>query len=239
MGTRQQHGFTIIEISLFVAISGLLALGLLTGWSVAINGQRYKDSVDSLYAYIQQQYSLVYSVENGRTSELGCNSAGVDENGNIPRGQSDCVLLGRYLRLTNGNRFESFAVIGNETTDMEGELSEYQPKVVEQQIGLSQSEFVVPWGAYLTEQGSASALNIGIAIIRSPSTGTVYSYITDNGNTQNLSDVVADINQTEQYLCVRPDTGTVSVSGGLQAIYLPQFSASLNSVETIAEDSGC
>lgn len=245
MGTKQQYGFTIVEISLFVAISGLLALGLLTGWSVAINGQRYKDSVDGTYAYIQQQYSLVYSVENGRPNGLSCDSnSNVTPSGiGTPRGQSDCVLLGRYLQLIGGNDIKSYAIVGNEPSGTDIELKDYKPKVVKSSdAGLAQSEFSIPWGAFLTDRGSPNPLNVGIAIVRSPSTGTVYSFVNStNADITDLESIVAvDTNQKEQYFCVRPDNGpTTSVQGGLQAVYIPQFSASLNSVETIGKDSGC
>lgn len=244
MGTKQQHGFTIVEISLFVAISGLLALGLLTGWSVAINGQRYKDSVDSTYAYIQQQYSLVYSVENERSGTLSCDSSSnVSSSGlTSARGQSNCVLIGRYLQLTDGSTIKSYAIVGNEPSGNDNELQDYIPKVVKStDLGLTQSEYSIPWGAFLTGKGNSNPLNVGIAIIRSPQTGTVYSYINStNADITDLSSVISDVNQKEQYLCVRPDNGPASaVQGGLRAVYIPEFSASLNSVETIGKDSGC
>jgi type II secretory pathway pseudopilin PulG len=241
MSTHQNHGFTVIEISLFVAISGLLAVGLLTGWSVAINSQRYKDSVDSLYAYMQQQYSFAYDVENGRKATLSCDSNSViHDNGSTPRGQSDCVLLGRYIRITNGSQFESFAVVGNEASDSNS-LSSYEPKVVEASIGLSQAEFTIPWQAVATGNGDEndSPLNIGIAILRSPSTGTVYTYVnSDTGNVVDLSIVVSPENQKEQYFCVDPGKG-ITVQGQRRAVYLPRYAASLNSVETLGSDNGC
>lgn len=239
MGTRQQHGFTIIEISLFVAISGLLALGLLTGWSLAINSQRYKDSVDSFYAYIQQQYSLVYSVENGRSSNFTCNSDSVVTPGDAdnPRGQSDCMLLGRYLRITDGSKFESFAIVGNENSSSDGTIASYKPRAVDAEIGLTESEFVIPWGARVSSKQSQAPLNIGIAIIRSPSNGVVYTYVnTDTNNNVSLAEMTVPANQKEQYFCVWPDAG---VSGAIQAVYIPQYAASLNAVETLGDNSGC
>ena len=241
MSRQSERGFTIIEISLFVAISGFLAVALLTGWALSINGQRYKDSVDSLYAFLQQQYSFVYNVENGRSANLDCDSNSiVYDNGATPRGQSNCVLLGRYIRISGGTDFDSFAVVGNESAGATT-LSSYKPRVVDSSIGLSQAKFTIPWGAVATGRGAGNTnpLNIGIAVLRSPSTGAVYTYInTDNGAVVDLSPIVSVANQKEQYLCIDPGTG-VSIQGSHRAVYLPKYAASQNSIETKGDDSGC
>jgi len=66
MVTKTQGGFTVIEVMLFLAVTGLLAVGILVGSGVAIGQQRYRDSVNTLKSYIQQQYSEVTSVINNR-----------------------------------------------------------------------------------------------------------------------------------------------------------------------------
>lgn len=105
MGVQDKRGFTIIEVMLFLAISGMLAATLLGGWGVMINTQRYKDSVRTLQTFLQQQYNLVYNVENGRSTKLLCDAVhGVREaDAGAPRGQTDCTLLGRYIYISGGN----------------------------------------------------------------------------------------------------------------------------------------
>ena len=44
MGAKTQNGFTIIEVMLFLAITGMLAAAILVGSGVAIGQQRYRDS---------------------------------------------------------------------------------------------------------------------------------------------------------------------------------------------------
>ncbi|MEP6710564.1 MAG: prepilin-type N-terminal cleavage/methylation domain-containing protein, partial [Candidatus Saccharibacteria bacterium] len=57
MDTQRHPGFTIIEVMLFLAISGALAVGILIGSNVAITSQRYRDSLNSLQSLLQQQYN--------------------------------------------------------------------------------------------------------------------------------------------------------------------------------------
>lgn len=93
-------GFTIVEISLFLGLSGLLAAGLMVGWSVNINRQRYNDSVNTFKSGIQQVFSDVENTQNSRSNSYSCNVV----NGNVSittgseiRGQSKCTVLGKLI----------------------------------------------------------------------------------------------------------------------------------------------
>lgn len=240
MSIRLQQGFTIIEISLFVAISGLLAIVLLGGWSLTINSQRYKDSVDTLQSYIQQQYDLVYNVENGRDNSLDCTTDSKVQDGSTPRGQSNCVVLGRYVRLSNGKDFTSSAVVGYEPDRLDASsdnemLKKYKPRVVTQQINLSENALTIPWQAVAVRQGGDAALDLAIVILRSPSSGIVHTYIVP-GSDNNLATVPDAGNETAQFFCVKPDS---IVQGGRQAVFIPKYAASANAIETRGEGNGC
>ena len=54
-----QKGFTIIEVVLVIAISGLMAAGIMIGVSSSINRQQYRDSVQSFAAFLRSEYSKV------------------------------------------------------------------------------------------------------------------------------------------------------------------------------------
>ena len=47
------RGFTIIEVMLFLAITGLLAVGVLATVGNSINVQRYRDAVVTLQTEVQ------------------------------------------------------------------------------------------------------------------------------------------------------------------------------------------
>jgi len=54
-------GFTIIEVMIFLAISGALLVGVIVGTSATIARQRYNDAVESFAEFMRRQYSVVIS----------------------------------------------------------------------------------------------------------------------------------------------------------------------------------
>lgn len=250
MNTLAHRGFTIIEVMLFLAVSGVMAALLLGGWAVMINTQRYRDSVDTVYGYLQDQYNLVYNVENERTNELTCNSDAevtTRSGGAVDsRGQSDCILMGRFIKLTStnsGSVFRSYAVVGREpTTAAEGgdtaEIKSYRPRVVTQSIGLSEVEQNVPWGAVVRgKAGSATPLNLSIILLRSPASGIVHRYIvaTDGQIEPVLNEGYIDVANEREDVTLCFDPGAI-IQGGWQAVMIRQYASTRNSVEIPLEN---
>ena len=52
---RRQGGFTVIEVTMFLAISGTMAIALLAGIGVAIQRQQYRDAVQSYANFLTEQ----------------------------------------------------------------------------------------------------------------------------------------------------------------------------------------
>ena len=66
---RNKNGFTIIEVSLFLAITGLLFLSVTLGVQNSIYQQRYNDSVQGFVNFLRNVYNEVLNVQsegNGR-----------------------------------------------------------------------------------------------------------------------------------------------------------------------------
>lgn len=59
----ERAGFTLVEIMLVLALTGLLVVGMIAGTFSSIAAQRYNDSVRSLAEYIRTIYSEVISPE--------------------------------------------------------------------------------------------------------------------------------------------------------------------------------
>ena len=64
----KKGGFTLIEVSLFLAITGLLFLGVTIGVQNSIFQQRYNDSVQSFVEFLRSAYAKVENVQ-GRSIE--------------------------------------------------------------------------------------------------------------------------------------------------------------------------
>lgn len=179
--TRQSSGFTIIETMLFLAVTAALAVAILAGTGAAINQQRYRDAVNSLQSYFQDQYSRVSTVANDRTNQYNCdNTAQVTQVGNgQTRGTSDCLILGRFITVDDtGTKLTSSSVVGYsnavgpQTTDIAA-LQAYT-------FGLSSVDTdntTVSWGATIVKPKTASPEPAGILIVRSPLSGRILTFM--------------------------------------------------------------
>lgn len=67
---RTKQAFTIIEVIMFVAITGLMLAGALMGAGTVISRQRYNDSVQDFTEFLRRTYSSALAIENSRTDPL-------------------------------------------------------------------------------------------------------------------------------------------------------------------------
>jgi prepilin-type N-terminal cleavage/methylation domain-containing protein len=70
---RASHsGFTIIEVVLVLAVSGFLLMIVLGSASVGVNTQRYRDSVNTLAAIVQQEFTNTTNPMNTKSVDEMC-----------------------------------------------------------------------------------------------------------------------------------------------------------------------
>ena len=128
---KQKHGFTIIEVTLVLAITALLVTGVMVGTSATISRQRYNDAINDIVDYFRQVYSEVINVQNVRTGESTpayCSvTTAFDSTGvalDIPAvatpGRTDCAIYGKIVtigELGDDNKvsdtIHSYDIIGN------------------------------------------------------------------------------------------------------------------------------
>lgn len=94
MVVYSRRGFTIIEVMLFLAVTGLMIAGILAGVGNNVRNQNYREGVNELRSFIQGQFDRVYNLTSdrqGRTQDP-C-SSGVP----TARGMSSCLYVGRML----------------------------------------------------------------------------------------------------------------------------------------------
>lgn len=200
-----KKGFTIIETSLVVAISGLLAVGLMIGWSRNINIQRYNDSVETFKSDIQAVFDAVQNQTNSREkikceyADMGSLKAVHDSNG-VERGASDCILFGKAIIFSNNlyqalqSKFVEYDLIG-----IDKDYSEYSDNIKALQdsrfsvIPNSAVEHSLEWGSKM-KMATRNKINgwdfshkffhdefesrymRGIIIIRSPIDGSLLTF---------------------------------------------------------------
>lgn len=108
MALKDRQGFTIIEVILFLAITGALLAGLLAGSVSSIKRQRYNDSVNDFVEFLRRTYSEVVNVENERTGTIGdsrsCSITGMVNDGFELSGRND----GSWTKWTKTNAVQAY-----------------------------------------------------------------------------------------------------------------------------------
>lgn len=135
-----RKGFTIIEVMLFLALSGLLLVGILGGLGDNIARQRYNDAVQDVVNILRDQYSFVadtqITVREADTSCYGLVSSDIEggeptdyfrlKNLSAPdsmshRGRTNCVVYGAVVTIGE-NRMETTELLGKDYLTVNREL---------------------------------------------------------------------------------------------------------------------
>lgn len=179
----EESGYTIIEVSLFLAVSGLLVLVAFIGTGATIQASRFTDSSRSLHAYVQKQYDNILNGVNTRTGEETCNAGVVDTGTDEEPGTTNCLLLGKLMVMDTGsNVVNTYNIVGSEpaTPDYnksdEELIYDFQPSIV-RNVGVD--TYQIPWGANISgskRQVDSQAVD-AFAMIRSPRSTRVVTYV--------------------------------------------------------------
>lgn len=258
MRRTKDSGFTIIETMLFLSITGLMMAGFMFGSSRSINSQRYKDSVNSFQAIIQQQYSDVSNTINNRGNTWECSSDGILTGvlAGDGKGQSNCVILGKLIRTVgpDGKKIKINDVIGSIPLTASGKeapttgLDDINIFKKDNGVGLpkgygvylstiNEQEYDISWGASLSDQAGAP-LEFSILIARSPISGSIRSFYTGTSvPDSDISGVILGVLDSEKIICVNSND---LFFGKPIAIKIVAGASNASGVEVLAEsDSGC
>ncbi len=189
MNAARMAGYTVIEVSLFLAISGLLFMIAIIGTGNVMRSIRFSDTGRSTHAFVQQQYDEILNGVNPRDSQQICNSSGVQAitdpvaTGNQP-GASGCLLLGKLLRLEQGSehidsyyvvatRIPNLSIAPDSTLSDEELIRSVNPYIVKE----TRSEYTIPWGATLNgSRRSDGVVSNTYILLRSPRSSRLVSY---------------------------------------------------------------
>lgn len=174
---------------MFLAISGLMLVGALVGVNTNINNSRFNDAVRSTTSYLQAQYNEVASGLNDRGQGLACDASGNITTGGPGNptqepGMSNCVIMGRFLKL-EGSDLTARYITGNRATlsglpaDDTLAIRAMNPRVAGS-LAFAKT-YAVPWqigvvNTTISTTPSGTYDAVGFAIIRSPASGNVVYY---------------------------------------------------------------
>lgn len=248
MGTRNSSGFTIIETMLFLAVTGLLVLGVLIGTGTSINRQRYRDAVESFKGLVQSQYADLGSVRNDRSNTWNCDASALPtEGGTEIRGQSDCFLVGKFMTI-KGGAVKTYTVLAREKTGATTKANDIATLDANYTYNVSDTDIkddTLSWGTQLAwpQTGSGAQTpttprSISLLFIRSPKTGNVYTFTNDaapdrssisQATFTNIIAAGATIpGQGERTLCLQSN-GLFTT--GDSSIYIAPYASSASAVE--------
>lgn len=178
----KQAGFTIVEISLFMAITGLLFLVALVGTGNTIRTFRFTDSGRSLEAFAQKQYDDIINGLNNRSNTISCSGGVVNLGVGQAVGSSNCLLMGKLIVFRAGNPTATvYNVLGSEPANANYSLSDnqliidFQPTAV---TSAATSTYTIPWGAQPSgfKRLSDNVATNGLLLVRSPKSAQLVSY---------------------------------------------------------------
>lgn len=181
----RQKGYTVVEVTLFLGVSGLLFLVAIFATGSTIRNIRFSDSGFSLESFVQKQYDNVLNGVNTRGDQIVCNSGVIGAGSQTP-GTSNCFFMGKLLLFKQGEyNITSYNIIGTEPAGLnlsqsdEQLIAAYQPTIV---TDSEVENYPIPWHAYIsgirrvsTADPSPLATN-ALALIRSPRSSRIVSY---------------------------------------------------------------
>ncbi len=198
---HSKTGFTIIEVALFLALSGLLMIGLIVGANTSISRQRYNDSVNNVGDYIRNIYADALNVSNDKTVTP-------DTSTYTGPGRTTTAVYGKLVTFgektssvnnTITSTIYSYDVVGRAITSAEA-TSQSVLNMLKTTIDASIADTVyasglytnnfyrltsynIPWEAKAQEPNTAagtprsSIFSGAVLVVRSPTTGSLRTYV--------------------------------------------------------------
>ena len=221
LAPSNKTGFTIIEVALFLALSGFLMMGLIIGANISISRQRYNDSVNSFAEFVRGTYADALNVSNDKNPNVANDQAG----------RTTTAVYGKLISIgeDNGDTVYIYDLVGNAVNSSAVKSSRIINMMFETNSGSAtiganifsndcsataatctssfyrETSYTIPWSGTLSrgmdagtsEGGNGSRFKGAILIVRSPVTGNIRTYTFDYNKTatkQAISNANIDTN---------------------------------------------
>lgn len=193
-----RRGFTLIEVALFLVVTGALFAAVTIGVQNSIYQQRQTDAVQNLAEFIRSAYAQTTNVQSegsGRTdSAIYGKLLTFGEKYNlageaIPDNKSMVFsynVIGTIGETDSNNILESLSALGANVVTLDG--SDYRP------VGLAES-YTPRWTSVIQSDNAYSVFKGAVLIVRHPKSGTVYTYVM-KGKTVEVNEAVKNANQS-------------------------------------------
>ncbi len=209
---RSRRGFTLIEVSLFLAISGLLLVGVIAGTQSSIVSQRFKDSVQNYVEFLRSVYSEVNNPQSpadgrsdyviyGRLVSFGQNVSLTGER--IPEYEQRIYVydvVGSSANVGTGAAADTLKAL-NANVVIENK-DESGKNIVGVNFAGNVKEYIPTWGAAIDTTKNGELFTGSILIVRHPRSGTISTLISSPSVIQ-INKIVTEANQTKDFSKVK------------------------------------
>lgn len=206
--TKKLHktAFTIIEVILFVALTGMVFLIIVFSMQGRIANSQFTESMRDIQSYIDSQYSEVFNgVADGVSSGCTVNSGSISS----PGGSSECTSLGRVIYFNEKNT-SIHTLLGKRLNTEDLQLSDLE--VLEEALptryasGGNPFEKDYRWGvqmtgfinkAHPTQSTIVKTAPLALGIVRSPASNNILTLAYEDVNkvdSETLSSPYENIN---------------------------------------------
>lgn len=235
MSHYRTNGFTIIETTLVMAITGLLVTVVLTGIGASLSHQRYTDAVNQTLSFFRSQYSQTANISNERPDNETCNSGGVSvTGGGSTRGASNCLLLGHVVRSTNGKDISVYQVIARHDPTNDLNINTRTDRQILTASSLVQGSRVdtysIEWDTRLLNPGTSNAAAFSLMIVRVPVSGAVVTYAS-NSATSSVGALLGTT-QADKMLCI-DQAGFFSLGINPMGVVIKQGASNTTGVQPV------
>ena len=185
---HKKNGFTLVEMALFLALTGVLFIGIIAGTSQSIRRQKYNDSVQNFVNFWRDIYAGVSNIQN-----IGTGRSGQAIYGKLVVFGETNALDGSVVN-NKDQVIYSYDVVADATSAGTGTAIDVLKNmnanvlVVEEGrayvSGIAES-YVPTWGAViegprLDLTGGAALFKGSIMVLRHPRSGVISTFISKN-----------------------------------------------------------
>lgn len=249
MKKQFSKGFTLIEIILFLAITSLMLMGILASSGSSVSRQRYTDTAYSLQSSIQDLYTETLNTRNTTSTNITCQtdgSVGYGGAGSVPRGQTKCVVLGKYLTSSDdGKTLISYSVVGYQQSspaapDDLSVLQSYNMKTLPASIDQESMQ----WGVAMQKASPVGSPRFTLLILRAPTSGVVRTFVNEINSSAITKDLIVNTTAMQKNLVICLDANDLTNIGGRLGVRVLAGASSASGVEFLSSetkvaDGGC
>ena len=214
--SQYRRGFTIVEVVLFLAITGLMLAGILVAVGAGVNGKRYTEAVDSFHNFLISQFDQADNVAN-TANEAGSTGSAVQCNADSPKpaGTTSCSIVGRLVTSSDGLKVQATPLYaGNDVTEIDSEVAD-TPAEMLTALGLytisdspDSQVYDMRWQTNLRSEDGTGIQPFTMMIVRLPYSKGSISYISDS-STYNIGGFIPVVTassalDSQLVLCVDP-----------------------------------